>query len=98
MHPARVARLQVSVSPSSANTSGNTLVTQPEDNGFESSARAMAGLTADGRKKFVSAAETQGWPVGLTPQGANPPLAGPAPTPRGPPTMAYDVGSVSAAK
>src|SRR6266568_8405289 len=55
-------------------------------------AMAMAGFSPEGRKKFVSAAETQGAPVlGLMPHGA-----APAPTCSGP-AAAFEVGSLKAA-
>src|ERR1700680_441416 len=91
--PARVAKLQVDVSPYSAKTAGSTVVTQGADPEFDKYARARAGLTAEGRKKFVSAADTHGCPLGLTPQGADP-----APTPNGPPCTAKEVGSVNATR
>src|ERR1700690_3408485 len=90
--PASVARLQVEVSPYSARIAGSTVVTQGADAGFDKYARASAGLTAEGRKKLVSAEEIQSWPVGFVPQGAEP-----VPTPSGPPTVAPEVGSVMAA-
>src|ERR1035438_6339001 len=40
-----------------------------------------------GRKRLVNAAETQGTPLGLTPQGAKPCAVGPLPTPYGPDRM-----------
>src|SRR5581483_5905743 len=61
--------------------------------GLFSSATAIAGLSPEGRKKFISAAETQGAPVVvLKPHGA-----APAPTCRGP-AEAFEVGSPSAVR
>src|ERR1700746_3049129 len=93
MQPANVVRSQVEVSPYSARTAGNIVVTQGADPGFDKYARARAGLTAEGRKKFVSPADTHGCPLGLVPQGADP-----APTPNGPPCTAKEVESVSATR
>src|SRR5271165_189000 len=59
--------------------------------GVPINAPASDGFSPEGRKKLARAAETQGWPPGLTPQGA-----APEPTARGPPEAA-EVGSVRAA-
>src|SRR5438067_11219709 len=61
--------------------------------GLFSSATAIAGFNPEGRKKFISAAETHGAPVVvLKPQGA-----APAPTASGP-DDALEVGSPSAVR
>src|SRR5258708_30505600 len=91
--PASVLRLHVEVSAYSARTAGSTVVTQGAEAEFDKYARARAGFTAEGRKKFVRAADTHGCPLGLVPQGADP-----APTPNGPPCTAKEVGSVNAAR
>src|SRR2546425_12223777 len=61
------------------------------------SAFARDGFKPDGRKKLASAAITQGWPEGLTPQGAPPSAVGTRPTPFGPKEEAPEAGAVSAA-
>src|SRR5208283_3559376 len=99
--PARVKGLQAVLNPAVLNpcafndcrTSGYTVVTQAAARGLPDASKASAieAFKPPGRKKFVSAAETQGcWVLALKPQGASP-----LPTAKGP-NAEFEFGSPSA--